>query len=146
MKLHRTAITRKGPSIPARRLYKDGRLQGRVLDYGCGRGTDSEYYGIQGWDPYYRAEPHPSGKYDTILCTYVLCILPPGEESKVISDIEALLKPGGRAYITVRNDIEKEEITSIAWRRPVNLKLAVLYENTKYKTYILGGINDRETK
>ena len=67
-KSHLTAIKRTKLSVPIRGLDLKGK---RVLDYGCGRGSDADLLGADKYDPYYFPE-RPTGKYDVILCTYVL--------------------------------------------------------------------------
>ena len=47
-----TAIKRTSHSVPYRAHIKAGRLQGRILDYGCGRGYDVEALRAQGLDIY----------------------------------------------------------------------------------------------
>lgn len=76
----RTAIRRRGLSLPAQQSLLDGLLTGRrVLDYGCGRGGDVRGLtaaGIDttGWDPHYRPHPPPRAA-DVVLCSYVLNVI-----------------------------------------------------------------------
>ena len=71
----------------------------------------------------------PSGKFATILCNYVLNVLPPEEESSVLDDIRSKLTPGGVAYIAVRRDLKAEGTTSKGtYQRNVKLDLPILYE------------------
>jgi len=101
---HLTAIARKGHSSPVKHLQAKGLLRGRLLDYGCGRGSDCDLLQCDGYDPYYRSEA-PQGPYDTIYCVYVLNVLPTVEEREdVLAKIRGLLAPGGTAYIAVRRD------------------------------------------
>jgi hypothetical protein len=51
-----------------------GLLRGKMLDYGCGRGFDAEYYGMDKYDPHYAPE-FPKIKFDTITCNYVLNVV-----------------------------------------------------------------------
>jgi diadenosine tetraphosphate (Ap4A) HIT family hydrolase len=108
---HRTAITRKEISFPTRVLLEKNKIQGRVLDFGCGKMKDLEELGkmgvnIVGYDPHYLNE-WPQGEFDTILCHYVLNVLLPIEQTHVLMCIAELLKPGGTAYFTVRRDIQR---------------------------------------
>jgi diadenosine tetraphosphate (Ap4A) HIT family hydrolase len=109
---HLTAMERTNLSAPANFLLKDDRLVGRILDFGCGFGTDVKILAdrgldISGYDPYYRKDI-PAGKFDTILCFYVLNVLFPEEQSRVLMSISNLLKPTGKAYFAVRRDLKKE--------------------------------------
>ena len=74
-----TAIKRTDLSLPVRYLLQYDLLKGRVLDFGCGFGYDTDElkrrgYDITGYDYYYRPE-YPEGKFDTIVCVYVLNVL-----------------------------------------------------------------------
>ncbi|HMR88537.1 MAG TPA: bifunctional class I SAM-dependent methyltransferase/HIT family protein [Saprospiraceae bacterium] len=109
---HLTAKERSTISFPARILLERNLLLGDVLDYGCGLGSDvtllkEKGVKIGGFDPHYFPE-QPTGKYDTIICFYVLNVLMQEEQSDVIMEISALLKPNGKAYFAVRRDITYE--------------------------------------
>ena len=76
-----TAIRQTTLSAPTRYLLQHGMLKGRILDFGCGFGFDADElkrqgYDIAGYDYYYRPK-YPEGKFDTILCNYVLNVLEP---------------------------------------------------------------------
>ena len=47
-----TAIARRKPSSPMILLRDE--IFGECLDYGCGRGFDCDYFGIDGYDPNWR--------------------------------------------------------------------------------------------
>lgn len=101
-----TAIHRTKASLPARRLKKLELIKGRVLDYGCGRGADVKFLRASGYDPNQpKFKTRPTGFYDTILCTYVLNVLPESKRRKVIDNILSLLTLNGTAYLTVRRDV-----------------------------------------
>ncbi|MCS6906775.1 MAG: bifunctional class I SAM-dependent methyltransferase/HIT family protein, partial [Anaerolineales bacterium] len=109
---HLTVKERKEPSFPVRYLWRQGYLSGRILDFGCGLGADvaflqSKNLEVFGYDPYYFPEP-PQGKFDTILCLYVLNVLLPEEQAHVLMAVSELLKPIGRAYFSVRRDIRRD--------------------------------------
>ncbi len=109
---HLTVKERQQVSYPARYLFNQHLIQGRVLDFGSGLGTDVAFlqqkgFDITGYDPYY-APDLPQGKFDTILCTYVLNILLPEEQAHVLMAVAELLKPDGKAYFAVRRDIQRE--------------------------------------
>jgi ATP adenylyltransferase len=106
-----TAKHRTAPSFPLRQLLSKGLVHGRVLDFGSGLGTDVAYllkYGIdaEAFDPHYAPEL-PNGRYDTILCTYVLNVLLPIEQAHVLMAISEILTPSGNAFLTVRRDIQR---------------------------------------
>ncbi|MCL6430645.1 MAG: class I SAM-dependent methyltransferase [Anaerolineae bacterium] len=109
---HLTAKERDRPSFPTRRLFSEGLLTGRVLDFGCGKGADVSFLqesgvDVTGFDPHYRPT-RPEGPYDTIICHYVLNVLLPEEQSHVLMAVSELLGPGGKAYFTVRRDVRKD--------------------------------------
>ncbi len=134
---HLTAIGRKKPSAPMSLLNNSGRLVGRVLDYGCGRGFDVKHFGIAGFDPHFSPDM-PSGLFDTITCNYVLNVIECGEERfAVIKDIKSRLYPGGRAYITVRNDKSKLNgcTSKGTWQGLVVLDAPVVCKGGSFITY-----------
>lgn len=109
---HLTAKERTTPSLPVRMLLERKIIKGKVLDFGCGFGKDVSHlivkgYDVKGYDPYYYPE-YPTEKFDTILCFYVLNVLFPEEQNKVLMQISNLLKPTGRAYFAVRRDIQRD--------------------------------------
>lgn len=108
---HLTAKERDKLSYPARLLFDKGLINGKVLDFGCGFGKDVEILqakglDIQGYDRHY-FPTYPKGKFDTILCFYVLNVLMLEEQTNVLLEISQLLKPGGKAYFAVRRDVRK---------------------------------------
>ncbi len=108
---HLTVKERQHASFPTRHLHQNGYLHGRILDFGCGLGRDVTFlqqngYEVEGYDPYY-AKEFPKGKFDTIICNYVLNVLMPEEQAGVLMEVSELLKPSGTAYFTVRRDIAK---------------------------------------
>jgi diadenosine tetraphosphate (Ap4A) HIT family hydrolase len=108
---HLTIKEREWPSFPTKHLLSNGLIKGRVLDFGCGTGVDVEFlrgkgHDVIGYDPYY-APDYPTGRFDTILCHYVLNVLLPEEQVAVLMAVSELLEPGGKAYFTVRRDIKR---------------------------------------
>lgn len=108
---HLTVKERIAPSFPTKQLLSSKKIQGRVLDFGCGNNVDVEFlkskgFDVTGYDPYY-APTLPSDKFDTILCHYVLNVLLPEEQVYVLMAVSELLKPGGKAYFSVRRDIKQ---------------------------------------
>jgi diadenosine tetraphosphate (Ap4A) HIT family hydrolase len=106
-----TAIDRDKLSFPVNFLTNHHLIKGRSLDFGCGRGQDvstlqNQGYNIIGFDPYYQPD-EIIGKFETIVCIYVLNVLFPEEQSKVIMAVSQHLQPGGKAYFAVRRDIKR---------------------------------------
>ncbi|UJP66987.1 HIT domain-containing protein [Mongoliitalea daihaiensis] len=106
---HLTAKERDKISFPARLLEERGLLKGRILDFGCGYGRDVEVlqskgYQIEGYDKHY-APTYPQGKFDTVICLYVLNVLHLEEQTKVLIEISKLLQPLGKAFFAVRRDL-----------------------------------------
>ena len=117
-----TALQRTDISVPTRYLLQHGLLKGRILDFGCGFGYDTDElkrqgYDIEGYDYYYRPE-FPQGKFDTIICVYVLNVLEPYAQADVMMMVSNLLKPNGVAYYAVRRDLgeSKERVPSAICR------------------------------
>lgn len=109
---HLTVKERTQASFPVRHLLHNGLIRGRVLDFGCGLGVDVAFLrekgcDVVGYDPHYNPE-NPQGKFDTILCLYVLNVLLPEEQAHVLMAISELVQPTGRAYFAVRRDIAKD--------------------------------------
>lgn len=109
---HLTAKERDKISLPARMIEQQGLIKGKTLDFGCGFGKDvieltAKGYEIIGYDPTYFPN-YPEEKFDTILCFYVLNVLLPEEQAKVLMQVSNLLKPSGKAYFSVRRDIAKD--------------------------------------
>ena len=137
MRSHLTAINRARPSLPSRFLYKSNLIIGRTLDYGCGHGKDAEHYGWEKYDPYY-FPILPIGKFDTIVCNYVLNVIKKENESGVISRIIGLLKKSGTAYITVRRDIKTDYVSQKGTtQRLVEIDYDILFETSSFCTYLI---------
>jgi len=148
---HLTAITRKALPVPIRWLLRQGNaIQGRVLDYGCGKCADINnrtigklhlVKSVTNYDPHYADIDIWSQQFDTILCTYVLCTLPPEDELPIVRSIQSLLTKDGMAFISVRNDKPKQGhgISSRGTlQRWVDIPyLRVLYKNTHTRIYLL---------
>jgi 2-polyprenyl-3-methyl-5-hydroxy-6-metoxy-1,4-benzoquinol methylase len=125
-------------SAPAAWLQGQGLITGRVLDYGCGHGADADALGADGWDPYWRPRAN-LGRYNTVLCTYVLNVLEDeSAREEVIAAISRCLFPGGTAYITVRRDLTGPVHTSKGtFQDLVYLDLPSVRRTSGYETYAL---------
>ena len=98
-----TAIRQTTLSAPTRYLLQHGMLKGRILDFGCGFGFDADElkrqgYDIAGYDYYYRPK-YPEGKFDTILCNYVLNVLEPYAQAEVMMNVTNLLHPSWYGFL-----------------------------------------------
>lgn len=123
----KTAMHRSEPSLPATILVQRKMVRGRLFDWGCGHGTDLEFFrksGIEteGWDPNHKPErlpqSYPSGTFAWVHCGYVLNTLPdPADRVKVLSEIHDFLPVGGNLAISVRSVGEIEGVRKPAWRR-----------------------------
>ncbi len=133
----RTAIHRTKLSVPMAHLLQSGLIKGEALDYGCGKGFDCDFLGMDGYDRYHRPTM-VTHQYDTIICNYVLNVIPTREERQCITaHIISLLKPGGLAYISVRNDKLTEGWTSRGtWQGKVSVPHGTLVRSTPgYRMY-----------
>lgn len=143
-KSHLTAISRKVVSLPTRQLLHQKKLRGQVLDYGCGRGQDADRLGFTKYDPHFYPEV-PTGQYDTIICNYVLNVIPDVEERRaVVKHIRELLAPGGFAYISVRNDSFQEGYTSKGtWQGHVGVPGGVMIKvDPGFRMYAIAKLED----
>ena len=140
-----TAIKRNNLSVPTRFLKDNNLLKGRILDFGCGYGFDTDElhrqgYDIIGYDYYYRPE-FPEVKFNTIICNYVLNVLEPYAQAEVMMNVTNLLQPDGTAYFAVRRDLKEEGFRLHAIHRQytyqcnVKLPFKSLECNSSYELY-----------
>ena len=122
-----TAIGRRGkPSRPARyfveKWLEDRGISKRItiLDYGCGRGTDTQWfrslgYKADGYDPVPSADvPYctnklPRKKYTVVFVNYVINVIPHFSDRMALLDAAwAKVRRGGLLYVTSRpvKDVE----------------------------------------
>ena len=140
-----TAIKRTDISVPTRYLLQHNLLKGKILDFGCGFGFDTDElqkqgYDIVGYDYYYRPD-FPTGKYDTIICNYVLNVLEPYAQAEVLMNVANLLSPKGTAFFAVRRDLTEEGFRLHAIHKQytyqcnVTLPYKSLVANSSYELY-----------
>jgi hypothetical protein len=91
-------------SVPFRFWRKAGLLTGDVLDFGCGQ----EEHEFEKYDAFTHPDPAPLLKtWDRVVCNYVLNVQPAEHLiSQICAMIFHLVRPGGFALISTRNDIE----------------------------------------
>jgi diadenosine tetraphosphate (Ap4A) HIT family hydrolase len=140
-----TAIKRTDLSVPTRYLLRHGLLKGRILDFGCGFGFDTDELSRQGMDvtgyDYYYRPDYPVGKFDTIVCNYVLNVLEPYAQAEVLMNVSNLLKPDGAAYFAVRRDLTEEGFRLHAIHKQytyqcnVKLPYETLVSNSSFELY-----------
>jgi SAM-dependent methyltransferase len=119
-----------------------GLLRGRILDYGCGKchEINNKHFSADGWDPYHRTISIRGKLYDTIICNYVLNVIPnQGKRLDVLEDIGDRLARGGVAYITVRNDLKRGYISGKGTHQ-LRIYLPYDYEtyHSDYRMYRIG--------
>ena len=140
-----TAIKRTDISVPTRYLLQHNLLKGKILDFGCGFGFDTDElkrqgFDIIGYDYYYRPD-YPEGKFDTIICNYVLNVLEPYAQAEVLMNVTNLLSPKGTAYFAVRRDLTEEGFRLHAIHKQytyqcnVKLPYKSLVANKNYELY-----------
>ena len=136
-----TAISRNKLSTPILYIHKKGLLKGSILDYGCGKGGDVKYLHTLGYkdccgyDPNYQPVL-PIDRFDTVLCTYVLNVIP----CAIIRNdvIETILKScKGHAYVTVRNDANALNgwTGKNTWQGLITLDYPVIHKTSSYIIY-----------
>jgi SAM-dependent methyltransferase len=105
-KAHLTAMSRKSLSAPMKYLHKMGLLKGKMLDYGCGRGFDADFFGMEKYDPYYfKCDDFSPSEFDTITSNYCLNVIEDFKEREyAVNQMLHWLKPDGNLYIAVRAD------------------------------------------
>ncbi|MAG24478.1 hypothetical protein CMI47_02765 [Candidatus Pacearchaeota archaeon] len=134
----RTAITRKGASAPLKKLWSQGNIRGSVLDFGAGRGGDASWLRRKGqqvaaYDPHHGPTKLPRRQFDTVLCTYVLNVIPPKEQKHVLRELRSLIKPGGTAYVTVRTDTCPAPVAGV--QECVKMGAPVAASGSGFRTY-----------
>lgn len=101
-----TAISRNKLSTPLQYLVDNLLIIHPALDYGSGRGQNADELKMDKFDLIHHPKK-PSKKYKTITCNYVLNVIEDADvRAFVIDDIKKMLLPGGKAYISVRNDVK----------------------------------------
>jgi SAM-dependent methyltransferase len=124
-----------------RYLANNNLIKGKSLDFGCGRGFDADYFGMEKYDPhYFRCDDFAPCEFDTITCNYVLNVIPDEKErDAVVERILHWLKEGGWAYIAVRAD--KKALNGFTskgtWQGYIDLPFRLLNRTSAYDLYQL---------
>lgn len=111
---HKTAMTRNSPSPFARHVTDvlAPRLGvGTLLDHGCGRGSDVNYYRSRGLDadgydphPGFQWTKNPERTYDLVTQVFVLNVLPdPWQRILALRHAAQFLRPGGHLLAVTRS-------------------------------------------
>lgn len=108
----KTALTRTSLSAPTRHLFQSNLLNGKILDYGCGKGSDVAIlkemgYNAAGYDkfnPKYKNNELLKDHYDIAICNYVFNVIHSLEEHKEVLNI--LERIADKVYIAVRTDVK----------------------------------------
>lgn len=134
----RTAKERDSLSAPSQVLLERGELYGRVLDFGCGRGDLKKFLDgdICQWDPFWSPD-RPIGQFDVVVCNYVLNVIPFPEHRNVLVDAMNFVRPGGKLFVTVRRDLEKQGKTKSGTEQ-YNVELTMdtfFHKKGKYEIY-----------
>jgi hypothetical protein len=119
-------------------LFNADLIKGRALDYGCGRGFDANYYGLDAYDPVW-CPASIEGRYDTITCLYVLNVIDASAQKNVLQQLKELLADGGTAYVAVRRDLPKDGKPGRGcFQRYVELDVKKVRETSGYAIYAVG--------
>lgn len=109
-----------------------------MLDYGCGRGFDAESIFAEKYDPHYYPAM-PPGRFDTVMCNYVLCTLEADRDRRrVLVGIAAKLHEDGLAYITVRSDKKhlRGWTSRGTWQGYIRLDLPIVRKDPNFTIYM----------
>lgn len=104
-----TARPRNTLSIPTNILLNSNLLVGKILDYGCGYGFDTQFlkvkgFNIKGYDKYseiYNKSCLLIDTYDTIICNYVFNVIDLKEHNELLNKLKQM---SNNIYISVRSD------------------------------------------
>lgn|GEM_PF-1655310 len=143
-----TAISRTRLSAPSAYLLDQGLLKGRILDFGCGKGDLAKFLDgdIEEYDPHY-APKRPRGKFDVVVCNYILNVLPEKDQRKALRDALSFLRKDGVLYVTVRRDLEKEATTTLGKRQfHVDLRMpSLVHRRGRFEIYAISAEHVRKS-
>ncbi len=122
-----SAMSRRDISKPLKNLITKNLVKGSILDFGCGRGFDSEYLKMCGYEVISYDKYHPETQYrvlpekksDTAICIYVFNVIDSLQEHQ--ETLELLKSLAKNIYIAVRSDYK--EAPKTAFQRFYNKEL-----------------------
>jgi hypothetical protein len=119
MKPELTAISRTDLPTPVKKALANGLISGKILDYGAGKGIVGKVLpNVTSYDPYYFPhKPHPSAKFDTVLCLYVLNVVLFEKRKEIIKGIKYYLKERGTAIVAVRTPKDIKAVVKSNWKK-----------------------------
>lgn len=112
---HRTALARRGASVPLRVVQErfPEWLGGSVLDYGAGRGADCKVLSRRGraacYDPHHpdpKMRRRPAGTFGIVMLSYVLNVLPPKPRAQALREAARHVAVSGHLVVAVRGKDE----------------------------------------
>jgi len=125
-----TAMGRSRPSPIARKLFESGKLKTHgvksILDFGCGRGADVQFYQskgflAKGYDPHtpFGCATEPNGCFDMVSCLFVLNVIPnDSDRMKALESAVSYVTTGGLLVISARTKRSIEQhARSRSWER-----------------------------
>ncbi len=113
---HKTAIKRQSASQIARKLDEQGVLSSlgvrSILDFGCGYGTDVEFYRSRGYDadgfdiePRFGWTGRSERLHDLVTLVFVVNVLPTTEDRlSAVREAALHVRPGGHLLIAARSE------------------------------------------
>lgn len=148
----KTAIKRKGPSAPLKKIVKKGLVSRgiTILDHGCGHGADVRHLEsldiwAAGYDPNHRDRPVVlDRKYHVVLSTYVANVLQPSDRNAFWAELRGLVSDAGYVILTVRTDVPPEG-TATQYRIteediPPIFVVRQQWGGNGFRTYVLKGL------
>lgn len=129
IKPEKTAMARNEATPYARAMvesYRNAIKFESVLDFGCGKSIDAEFYRENGIDavgydraPEFGCTAKPERKFDLVTMIFVLNILPSREKRlKAISQAKQYLDDGSKLFIVTRRDKKINKIArESGWER-----------------------------
>ncbi len=116
IKRESTAMHTQRASFPTRWAEEKNIIKSIVMDWGCGRGRDSNWlislnYDVFSYDPYFKPNPSPAeidfSSVKTVLLNYVLNVIESeNERIKLLKDIYNHTKDGTVLIVSTRSEEE----------------------------------------